>query len=169
MRKFLFVMIAAVAIVFVTSIFSQEFTYVGAGKCKICHKSEKRGNQFGIWEQSSHSQSFTVLSSEKAKERAADASVNSKCLKCHSPLNEKAPELREEGIGCEVCHGPGSAYKNLSVMKSKEESVKNGLKAYDSPEFIKAHCLTCHQNAHDKPFDFNASWEKIKHPVPETE
>jgi len=29
--------------------------------------------------------------------------------------------------------------------------------------------LTCHANAHDKPFDFSTAWEKVKHPKPEGE
>jgi hypothetical protein len=89
------------------------------------------------------------------------------CLKCHAPLFEKSPEIKEEGVTCEVCHGPGSAYKKLSVMKSREESAKNGLILYGSLDAIKKQCLTCHDMAHEKPFDFEASWKKIKHPIPE--
>ena len=40
-------------------------------------------------------------------------------------------------------------------MKNREESVKNGLIVYDSPEAIKKQCLSCHENAHAKPFDFD--------------
>mgnify|MGYP000324334308 CR=1 FL=1 len=158
--------------IFGTAIIAQEFTYVGAGKCKMCHKSEKRGKQYILWEQSNHSQSFSALTSDKAAQRAQEAGVTNptespQCLKCHAPLAEKAAELKEEGVTCEVCHGPGSAYRKLSIMKDKAEAIKNGLKIYDSPEAIKAHCLQCHENAHNKPFDFSTSWEKIKHPVPE--
>jgi len=52
-------------------------------------------------------------------------------------------------------------------MKNREESVKNGLIVYGSPDEIKKQCLTCHESAHDKPFDFAAAWDKIKHPRPE--
>ena len=51
-------------------------------------------------------------------------------------------------------------------MKNHEESVKNGLIEYSSPETIKKQCLTCHENPHDKPFDFKAAWGKIKHYKP---
>jgi len=166
MKRAFLIIIISVGIIFITNLFSQEFTYVGASKCKICHKTEKRGKQFLIWEESGHSKSFTALTSDKAKADAPDAPDNPKCLKCHSPLSEKAAELKEEGVGCEVCHGSGSAYKKLSIMKSTEESIKNGLIAYDSPDAIKKQCLTCHENAHEKTFDFNAAWAKIKHSVP---
>ena len=53
-----------------------------------------------------------------------------------------------------------------SVMKDKAEAVKAGLVLYGSPDKIKAHCLTCHANAHETAFDFDASWGKIKHPIP---
>lgn len=172
MKKLFLTATVTIAFIFILSLFSQEFTYISAGKCKICHKSEKQGKQFLIWEGIKHSKSFAALKSEKAKEVAQEQGVENplespKCLKCHGPLFEKAPELKEEGVTCEVCHGPGSAYKKLSIMKSREESVKNGLIVYDSSEAIKKQCLTCHGSTEEKTFDFEASWKKIKHPVPE--
>jgi len=172
MKKLLLLAIVGIIIIFISTLISQEFTYVSVGKCKICHKSEKRGKQFPIWQTSKHSQSFAALSSPEAASRAQELGVENppespKCLKCHAPLLEKAPEFKEEGVSCEVCHGPGSAYKKLSIMKSREKSVANGLKIYQSPQEIKSWCLICHENAHNKSFDFEASWEKIKHPVPE--
>lgn len=174
MKKILLILIVLMTLSLLLTLFSQEFTYAGAAKCKICHKSEKQGKQFPIWEESTHSQSISALSSSEAPAKAQEMGVNNptespECLKCHAPLHEKAPELKEEGVTCEVCHGPGSDYKKLSVMKSREESVKNGLIVYASPEAIKKQCLSCHENAHGKPFDFDAKWAKIKHPVPEKE
>ena len=92
---------------------------------------------------------------------------NPKCLKCHGPLYEKALDFKQEGVSCEVCHGPGSAYKKLSIMKNHAESVKNGVTEYGSPEAIKKQCLSCHEKAHGKDFDFAAAWEKVQHPRPE--
>lgn len=171
MKKASFILLAIITIIFVSTLFSQEFTYVGAGKCKMCHKSEKQGQQFPLWEAMKHSKSFATLSSDKAKEVAQEASVDNptespNCLKCHAPLSEKAPELKEEGVGCETCHGSGSAYKKMSVMKDHAESVKNGMTEYGSPDAIKKHCLKCHENAHETTFDFDAAWDKIKHPRP---
>ncbi|MFQ6038796.1 MAG: multiheme c-type cytochrome [Candidatus Aminicenantales bacterium] len=156
----------------VSFLLTQEFTYIGAGKCRICHKSEKQGKQFPIWEASKHAQAFNALTSPEAAARAQEMGVENpsespECMKCHAPLYEKAPELKQEGVTCEVCHGPGSAYKKMSVMKSREESVKNGLLVYETPEAKKEWCLTCHANAHGTEFDFESSWQKIMHPVPE--
>jgi hypothetical protein len=174
MKKISLALIIGIAFIFTSHLISQEFTYIGAGKCKICHKTEKQGKQFPIWEESTHSKSIAALSSSEAPARAKEMGVENpadspECLKCHAPLYKKASEFKEEGVTCEACHGPGSAYKKLSVMKSREESVKNGLIVYDSPEAMKKQCLSCHENAHGKPFDFDAKWAKIKHPVPEKE
>jgi len=148
-------------------LYSNEFSYVGADKCKICHKTEKQGAQYTIWESTKHSKSYQALTLDETKAKVPDAPENPDCLKCHGPLHEKAPEFKEEGVTCEVCHGPGSDYKKLSVMKNREDAVSKGLIVYESEEAIKAQCLSCHEMAHDKPFDFAAAWEKIKHPKPE--
>ena len=165
MKRVLLITIAFVSLVFIISLSSQDFTYVGAAKCKICHRSETQGKQFPIWEESLHSKSFTALTSDEAKAISSNASENPECLKCHAPLSAKAPELKGEGVTCEACHGPGSLYKKMSIMKNREESVKNGLIAYDSTEAMKKQCLTCHLG-HDKPFDFDTAWSKIKHTKP---
>ena len=153
----------------VISLFGEEFTYVGAQKCKTCHRSEQRGKQYPLWEESRHAKSFEVLFTDSALEEAKKQkleklpSESPECLKCHGPLFEKAPEIMAEGVTCEICHGPGSAYKKISVMKNKDEATKNGLTFYDSVEAIKTKCQTCHQS---ETFDFDSSWEKIKHPIP---
>jgi hypothetical protein len=150
---------------------SQTFTYVGSAKCAICHKTETQGKQYPIWQGTKHCQSFVALSSPQAAENAKQANVQNPtespdCLKCHAPLYEKAAELKAEGVTCEVCHGPGSEYKKLSIMKDVALAKQNGLIVYDNQDAIKKHCLTCHANAHGKSFDFAAAFEKIKHNKP---
>jgi len=172
MKKILLVLFMVISLFIFFSLFAQNFTYVGASKCKICHQTEKQGMQFPLWQNSGHSKSFAALSSEKALEIGKSIGIEKpaespECLKCHASLHEKAPELDPEGVTCEVCHGPGSEYRKLNIMKDKELSAKNGLILYGSPEAINTQCLTCHRNAHGKTFDFPTSWEKVKHPVPE--
>jgi DnaJ-class molecular chaperone len=147
----------------------QDRSYVGAVKCKKCHKAPKRGNQYQAWLDSRHNKSYAVLSSLSALEEAKKANLTTppnespQCLKCHSPLYEKAPELIDQGVTCEVCHGPGSDYQKMSIMKDREKAALNGLAVYGSREAIKEKCITCHTGEH---FSFNAAWEKIEHPVP---
>jgi hypothetical protein len=37
---------------------------------------------------------------------------------------------------------------------------------FANADAVKTWCLTCHANAHNKPFDFAAAWDKIKHDKP---
>ena len=164
MKKLILVLTLAAVCVFLTNLLAQEFTYVGSTKCKICHRTEAQGQQFPIWEGTGHAKSFTTLSSDAAKALAADAPENSECLKCHGSL----ADFKAEGVTCEVCHGPGSAYKSMSVMKDHDGSVAKGMTDFASPDNIKKKCAGCHENnPHDKPFDFDAAWAKIKHLKPE--
>lgn len=150
---------------------AKEPTYVGASECKLCHKAELQGRQFVIWQASLHAKSAASLKTEKAASYAAEAGVKDPssspaCLGCHAPLYAKAPKLKDEGVTCEVCHGPGSDYKKLSIMQDRPKAVQNGLVLYGDLSAIRAHCLLCHQSAHGVAFDFEAAWEKVKHPVP---
>jgi hypothetical protein len=168
-RHLVFAMLALV--VLAGLVIAQEHTYVGAQKCQICHKSESQGRQYPIWEGTKHPKSFEALTSPKAADAAKAMGVDKpaedpKCLKCHAPLADKAPELKADGVSCEVCHGPVSDYKKLNIMKDKAEAVKNGLVLYGGPEAIKAQCLKCHENPHGVAFDFASAWDKIKHPIP---
>jgi uncharacterized paraquat-inducible protein A len=171
MMKKIVILTAIIVVVAVIALLSQTFSYVGATKCAICHKTEKQGQQYPIWQNSQHSKSAAAPGSAEGAKVAQAAGVQNpadspQCLKCHAPLYEKAPELKAEGVTCEVCHGPGSEYKKLNIMKDKALAAKNGLVLYESPDAIKKHCLGCHENAHGKSFDFAAALDKIKHPRP---
>lgn len=164
-------LVALTAVVLALSLVGQNFTYVGASKCAVCHKTDKQGQQMLIWQESSHAKAAAAPGSADGAKIAQAAGVsnppeNPACLKCHAPLFEKAPELKSEGVTCEVCHGPGSEYKKITIMKDRALARQNGLVVYESVEAIKKQCLTCHENAHGKSFDFASSWEKIKHNKP---
>ncbi len=172
MKKAILFAVFAAGSVFMI-LLSQEFMYVGAAKCQICHKTESQGQQYPIWQKSKHSTSFQALSSPEGATIALSAGVQNApespvCLKCHAPLFAKASEIKNEGVTCEVCHGPGSEYRKLSIMKDRAAAVKNGLIVYESQEAIRQQCLSCHANAHGKSFDFVAAYEKIKHLKPES-
>jgi nitrate/TMAO reductase-like tetraheme cytochrome c subunit len=151
--------------------------YVGTSTCGMCHKSEKQGNQLSIWQGSKHAQAYLALKTEKADNIAKEKGFQTKavetpeCLKCHASGYNVDASLKsekfkvEDGVQCETCHGPGSDYKSMNIMKNKEEAIKNGLKIYDKVEEF---CITCH-NAESPTyvdFKFEEFWAKIKHTVP---
>lgn len=162
----------------IASILSQTgYTYVGAEACGMCHKSEKQGSQFSIWQNSAHSKAFEILQTDtanqiaKAKGFKEPAAKTWECLKCHvTGYNLDATMLGkkfkiEDGVQCETCHGPGSAYKDMKIMKEKDLAVKKGLVLHDN---IQEFCVSCHNS--ESPtfvkFDFNEYWDKIKHNIP---
>ena len=154
-----------------SSVFSQEFEYIGAAKCKMCHNKPETGKQYDLWKASGHAKAFETLKGPEAlkigqEKGIADPSKDQKCLKCHATAainaDLNAGITMEEGVSCETCHGPGSAYKSLAVMKSREQSIAKGLILPDEKL-----CKTCH-NAESptyKPFDFASFSKKIAHPT----
>ncbi len=160
---------------FFASIAYSQPTYIGVDKCKICHKSEAKGNQFGKWVESKHSKAYQSLTTPKANEIAGKAEIKNpsdsdKCMSCHSPYGQSAPTLKGEGVGCEACHGPGSDYKAMNIMKDRNLAKQNGLIVYANEDAIKALCLKCHKKGnpyHSVPdFDFATAWKTISHYYP---
>lgn len=70
-----------------------------------------------------------------------------KCAKvCHKIQFESWSKSKhalagDKGAQCETCHGPGSGYMTLSIMKDPAKAKAAGLIA--KPE--KAGCLKCHK------------------------
>lgn len=104
--------LGVVAIVAAATVVAQDQAYVGADKCKMCHKV-----QYTSWEETTHAKAL-----EQAK-ASADPAFEARCLDCHATNSDEALP----GVQCEACHGPGSDYKKMSIMKDREQAVANGL------------------------------------------
>lgn len=173
-----------IVVLFSSLVFCQEtqpkHAFVGTATCGMCHKTEKQGNQLGIWEKSQHAQAYKTLQTENAdkiaKEKGFDtpAVKTPECLKCHvSGYNVDASLLGkkfniEDGVQCETCHGAGEDYKSTNIMKDKKAAMEKGLVV---PSDIKTFCVQCHNPespTYDKNMDLDKMWDKIKHPIPGT-
>ncbi len=145
--------------------------YVGTKTCGMCHKSEKQGQQLKIWSESKHAQAYKALLTPEAdaismKKGGKKAAENPECLKCH--VGEKAlveSAFKEDGVQCETCHGAGSEYKAMAVMKNKAESIKKGLIEHKD---VAKFCVTCHNSESPtfKGFKFEEMVKKIAHSTP---
>lgn len=144
--------------------------YVGAAKCKICHKGEKNGNIYEIWEGSQHAKAYETLVA-----KGDSSEKNPDCLACHTTgfdkltgfsLADSTVNMDLANVGCEDCHGPGSEYKTMSVMKDKEKAIAAGLVIPDEKT-----CVTCHNENSPtfKGFDYAEYYKKIEHHVPKKE
>lgn len=152
-------------------------SFIGVEACAMCHKTEKQGSQLSIWQNSKHAKAYETLKTEQANNIAKEKGFSTpavetpECLKCHASGYNVDPSLLgkkfkvEDGVQCETCHGAGSAYKDMKIMKDKELAIKNGLVVHDKLENF---CIGCHNVESPTFVDFNVdeAWNKIKHPKP---
>ncbi len=131
---------------------AQDHAYVGAKKCKMCHKV-----QFASWEQTTHAKAL-----DDAKGSTDPAYDAGKCTACHATNNDEAMA----GVQCEACHGPGADFKKMSVMKDREKAEANGL-IIPTQE----NCNGCHKDeGHSKVVELaaeinnNAAIHEFKNP-----
>lgn len=131
-RKIAIAFLAAVVLVTMAVVPSlaeeAQHEYVGNSKCKMCHKGENKGMIWERWLETRHALSMETLDPEKGENEDPD------CLRCHvigfgAPTGYNVEEPNEDlaSVGCEACHGAGSDYKKLSVMKDREQAVAAGL------------------------------------------
>jgi YVTN family beta-propeller protein len=146
--------------------------YVGVEVCGGCHKGPEMGYQLSRWRMSAHARAYAVLGTPTAETIAKQMGVGEEpvasaaCLKCHATAyHDPAGGVLEsyavyEGVGCEACHGAGSDYTPEAVMRDKRSATLAGLK-----EVTRDTCLRCHQEAHGKPFGYDAALKEIAHPT----
>ncbi len=146
--------------------------YIGVFACAACHKGAMMGHQFSKWRMGSHARAFATLATDKAyeiaKQKGIDGSpqTSESCLRCHATaFFDPAGGQRDsywvyEGVGCEACHGAGSEYAQEARMLDARAAHTAGLK-----DLTEQTCLKCHENAHDKPFNYQEASAKIAHPT----
>jgi len=135
-RTILVVAVALVAFGLVSLVASAAPTYIGADKCKMCHKL-----QYDSWlALGTHSKAL-----DKAK-AAKNMKFDASCLACHATNKDEALA----GVQCEACHAAGSDYKSMSIMKDVEKAKAAGLVIP-----VQATCDGCHDGKdHHKKITF---------------
>ena len=151
-----------------------EHKYVGVKGCWMCHWKPELGAQYTSWEKSKHARAFHVLASDEAEAVAGSRGIDDpqespECLRCHVTGHGADPSMfeityaREQGVGCESCHGPGKDYAKSDVMRDPKRARDSGLIIP-----TKEVCEKCHNK--DSPtfkgFDFEVMYKKIAHPKP---
>jgi hypothetical protein len=156
-----------------TALMAQNFKYIGASKCKMCHLKPATGEQYNVWLKGPHAGAMKTLAGEEAKKIAAekgiaDPTTDPACISCHSTVASVDSKLiasakMDEAVSCESCHGAGSMYKGASVMKNRELSIQKGM-IIPTEETCKA----CHNEKSPtfKGFNFEEMSAKIAHPIP---
>ncbi len=183
-------------LVLTVTIYGQE--YVGSHKCKACHRKSSSGAQYKVWEKTNHAHAFETLKTDEAIQVANEHGIKGnpweapECVICHTTGFENGGyEIKDavfwdqvdsrgrpakdvkrmtglQGVGCEVCHGPGSEYKSKKKMEAIFQGVLDGeeLGMFVPSEEV---CLQCHNS--DAPsfngFDYKESYHIIAHPYPD--
>ena len=179
MNKYYIITILTLFLVGTVKIGNAQNRYIGVKACGMCHRTERQGKQLDIWQQSKHANAFKTLQTKLADSIAQKSGLKKpawespECLSCHASgydvdtsLLEKKFDI-EDGVQCETCHGAGSGYKPVSIMRDKAKSIAAGLREFKDAASIEKYCITCHNEKSPtyKKFNFKRSWEKIKHPV----
>ncbi len=172
----------------------KNITFVGSEACKTCHTAE-----YKQWSESHHAHAFEALT--QIAKRPAHRHFDGECVVCHTVgfgyksgyRNELAtPGLKH--VGCEACHGPGSAHaadprdaKLLALQAPWRKQATDRLPeaaaldklAKRSPaernQFLTAAqqraisgvsqmCMACHDSENDPNFDLFTYWPKVVHP-----
>ncbi len=157
-KKLMFLL--GLAIIFSSTAFAQEFKYIGASKCKMCHNKPAKGAQYDKWAAGPHAHALDVLK--------GDEKNDPKCLRCHSTavcVGEASVASLDvsEGVSCESCHGPGSVYKSAGIMKNQKMALAKGM-ILPTEEV----CRGCHNEESPtfKGFNYEEYKAKIAHNDP---
>jgi Cytochrome c554 and c-prime len=154
---------------------AEPIKYIGPGSCAAtsCHGSVKPiagsrvlQNEYSIWIlQDKHSRAYQALTGEIGERMARILKLGNKaeeapkCLVCHALYT--TPEQRgrsfeiAEGVSCESCHGPASAWLGPHTTRDwpHEKSVALGM--HDTRDVIRRtqKCLECHLGTKEKFVD----------------
>lgn len=167
-----------------------EHAYVGSKKCKKCHIKEHKS-----WAKTKHASALDALKPGEAPEVKAkfnidvakDFTTDETCLACHvtgfgkeggytTPDPEDKKAVRKAKalavVGCEICHGPGSAYIKIheEVFRSKRKYKVEEFYAAGMAKVDENTCLQCHNDKNptydsEEPFDFATMKTKDLHEV----
>jgi len=136
-----------------------DFKYVGPGACRDCHMKPTGRFHLGaskVWENHVHSSAYQTLKKDYTREiaqrtRGIDDPLNDwRCVKCHvtafgaDPSQIGSGYSHENGVTCEVCHGPGSAYANVDHGPKASNREAMGFRILKDLTERREVCTSCH-------------------------
>jgi len=149
--------------------------YIGPGSCAAtsCHGSVRPvagsrvlQNEYSTWIlQDKHSKAYQALTGEVGERMArilklgAKAEEAPKCLACHALYTTAEQRGRAfeiaEGVSCESCHGPASAWLGPHTTRewAHEKSVALGMRDTRGVISRTGLCLECHLGTREKFVD----------------
>ena len=90
-----------------------------------------------------------------------------KCKLCHkvefASWSKTKHATGKMTVECEDCHGPGSKYRTMAVMKDKAKAKANGL-----IEPTEADCKACHAKQNVKVENYAEAFKKVHDKKPKS-
>ncbi len=148
--------------------------YTGPGSCSSpsCHGGvQERGetsvlqNEYSTWVvRDKHAHAFVNLTNRVGTRIAKIMGLGSpdtapRCLACHAldvPVDQRARTFDlTDGVGCENCHGPASAWLGPHTTRGWNYDKSLELGMYNTRDLVKRseRCLSCHLGTADKSVD----------------
>ena len=166
-----------------TVVTSVSARYVGTGACSRCHSKPApggfAGGAYGVWANHYHASAYKTLlrpytrALAQQKRGVQDPATDWRCVKCHvSAFGVGEARLgrgyrNEDGVTCEVCHGPGGDYllSHWEGQDGFESREAAGFRIYRNIEERDLLCRSCHNPLSPtyKPFNVAAFSEAIRH------
>lgn len=146
------------------------FKYQGPGACRECHMESTGKFHLGasqVWEHHVHSSAYQTLKRDYTKEiarraRGIDDPLNDwRCVKCHvtaygADKSQIAPSYsHEDGVTCEVCHGPSSQYADVDHGPGVANREAMGFRILKGLPERREVCTGCHNPASPTYVPFN--------------
>jgi hypothetical protein len=161
--------------VFLIAAENEPIKYIGPGSCAAtsCHGSVKPvagsrilQNEYSTWIlKDKHRQAYQALTGNVGERMArilqlgAKAEEAPKCLACHTLYSSPEQKGRafeiSEGVSCENCHGPASAWLGPHTTRAWTHDKSISLGMYDTRNVIHRteKCMECHLGTKDKFVD----------------
>lgn len=163
----------------------KDLKYIGSAQCVACHQADAQ-----VWSGTRHSHAYDAL--VKVANKPAGRQSDPECIKCHvvgfgfqSGYKDHASTPQLKHVGCENCHGPGSAHaaqpRNplflaaMSPWKSKPdemlpsaELLQQGFNHWNPQQKaivqrVNDMCQKCHDQDNDPHFQFTKNWLQVMH------
>lgn len=148
--------------------------YTGPGSCSspACHggvqernETSVLQNEYSTWVvRDKHAHAYVNLSNPVATRMAKilglpKADTAPRCLACHAldvPVEQRARTFDlTDGVGCENCHGPASAWLGPHTTRDWKYDKSLELGMYNTRDLVKRteRCLNCHLGTPEKSVD----------------
>jgi hypothetical protein len=150
-------------------------TFVGSDACEDCHDEE-----YEIWEDTPHAEALDSLV-HPGERSEIPRHFDPECIVCHVtgwtslpsylPYEsgylslDETPEMHN--VGCENCHGPGSAHVDAEVDGADDDLMEKLRDEMRLGEEAEKKCMECHELDNSPDFHvegaFEKYWEKVEH------